>query len=525
MEIETSPTQQRDNDSMLSEETEVKFELPLLDNQNETIVATTSLSRDDISKVTRSTAEMSGSGGWSSSTLTLASDVVMEPLNDLGGESSHSQSSRWSNPNSLGASSNHSRRSQSNSLGGSSNHTHGSCDRSLGESSLSSFLSVLLEEEETRPHQISIVSDNPRPERKSIQELRLSFIRSAYKNDKPKCRWEYLTRDNNDREQLSMSKRRSKLEVRSSSFSGAISNTKQKISSVSLTSSPKETFTDKDGRKNAAKMFLRMPQRKNSPMNEAVQKKSIMSRCFNMSDTDLIILPMQPGSITPKKKAASSSFLSESEPKGLSRSGDHEANTGNATWSKTDLRERRRRNSNQFLDFLLESDAAAKSCWPSPLPSPSPSPLLTSNAFKLSQNQLADLSSSFYSLDDSSYEEDELDKESNEATTPPLERLSIHKPLRRSHSASATVSRQRQKEQKGCTRPPQIPTRYRSLYSPSPRKSPRQKAPQMKPPPPPTPPPPPPPLIQARPNFVLSPTAKSPPPVSLRKKSKKQSNE
>jgi len=438
-------------------------------------------SNDDSSNFTKLTTSLHGSSGWSSSTLSMTPDLIA-PLNDMAGESSHTHTSRRS---SLNGSSHHSRRSQSNSLGGSSHHTRGSCDRSVGESSLSSFLSVLLEEgegeEETRPREISIVPDNPRPEQRSIQELRLSFIRSAYKNDKPKDRWEYLTRDNNDREQMLRMKRRSKLEVRSSSFSGAISNTKHTFSSSSPTLSPNDSFSGKGRSQNTANMFLRMPQRKSSPMTEAVGKKSIMSRCVNMSDSDLIILPMQPGS------TLSTSKTSSPDNRGMSRFGVHKANSGNATWTKADVREQRKKNSNQFLELLLEPEGDAKSFWPSPLPSPSPHQT-SDSSMQISQRQLSDLANSFFSLDHSSDEEEETEEEKEddeEAIAAPMERLSISTPHLNPQGASSMSSRPRNMEEKSSSKPPQIPTRYRG----SPMNSPNQIKEQQKLPTPPPPPP------------------------------------
>jgi len=388
---------------------------------------------DDNSNYTNSTA--GDSGDWSSINSNMGSGVMTAPLNDLGGGSSQLEK---------------------NSLVGGSQDTRGSTsNNSWGESSLSSFLSVLLEDEETRPCEILIVPDNPKPEQRSIQDLRLSFIRSAYKNDKPKCRWEYLTRDNNDRDHMSRSRYRSKLEVRSSSFSGAISDTKMRPPSRSNGSS---NPNKKTGSSTAASMFLRMPQRKNSPMTEAVQKKSLMSR-YNMSDTDLILLPMQPGSgrDRDRSKNINASFSGEPQKQGLSRSGDHKASNGNASWGKTDLRERRRRNSNQFLDFLLEPDgAASSSCWPSPIPSPSPHRKTPSyNAFQISQRQIREMSTTMSF--DSSDSEDEQE---------PSERP-LSKPTRPNGS-----SKYRYKEdrvgytEKCCSKPPQKPIRHGCPMSP-----------------------------------------------------------
>jgi len=462
---------------------------------------------DDNSTYTKSTASVTlgVSESWNNSSCFSmnSSDVMMAPLNDLGGGSSHSL--RESNLNSLRGSSNHTKGSiDPNSLEGDSQHTQGS----KGESSLSSFLSVLLEQEATRPSNISIVSDNPRPKQRSIEDIRRSFIRLAYKNDKPKCRWDYLTRDNNDRDQMSRSRRRSKLEVRSLSFSGPISQELETLNipkRVNSNGSLESSGHKRAGKKNIDGMFLRMPQRKDSPMTEAVKKKSLMSRCVNMSDTDLIILPMQPG-LSPKKRRSKLQHPThyagnqisgpyQQPPPRLSRSGDHKANIGNAKWSKTDM-QRRRRNSNEFLDFLLEPESDGRSCWPSPLPSPSPN--IMRSAFQVSHRQLADLSTSFISLedyssgsdedsdDDDSYYEDVKDETKTAAPprpppppkmdSPPIKPASCSflpsktkkktKVPAKPSSCSKLPSRHRQQKQASSRLPPQIPIRNMSPNSP-----------------------------------------------------------
>lgn len=446
--------------------------------------------------------------------------VLMEPLNDLGMGSHHERASHSSL---LSPSHSERDRSHSSILSASSNQPRERDSvTSLGESSLSSFLSVLLEDEEAKPSEISIVSDNPKPEQKSVRDLRLSFIRSAYNSDKPKCRWEYLTRDNNDREKLARSTRRSKLETRSLSFSGAINETKQRLRRCSSNGSMNSVNSNNSKKKVSdavAGMFLRMPVRKNSPMSAAATKKSLMSR-VNMSDTDLVLLPMQPGtsSMTPKKtkrrssrssrssrksdKKSNSKSLDEPEspqPKGLSRSGDRKANNKNATWSKEDtMRERRRRNSNEFLDFLLEPESDNKSGWPSPIPSPafaSPRKL----ALGISQRQLEGLSPSVFSLGDdssssSSYEEDLKAIEIAAKKIPAPKRSSFSKQSnikkyhpRRSSECSqqsssgrtyhSTIRLKGERTPEKCSsRPPQLPTRLKTpttLYNSPSRKSPR----------------------------------------------------
>ena len=455
--------------------------------------------------------------------------MLMEPLNDTGSGLHHNRDSN----NSMGGS--FSTRETSN---------NSSCN-SFGESSLSSFLSVLLEDETTKLSDISIVADNPKPEQRSIRDLRLSFIQTAYKNDKPKCRWEYLTRDNNDREQLARSRRRSKLETRSESFSGPINETKQNIrfpSSNSNSSINSNNSKNSSSNKNDSVegMFLRMPVRKNSPMTEAAKKKSLMLR-LNMSDTDLALLPMQPGTscagFSPTKgkrnkrrprhcqhggsfsgepgdhsqshSHSHNSYSHNSHNKvGLSRSGDRKESIGNATWSKADtLRGRRRRKSNQFLDFLVEPESNANenaACWPSPLPSPAV-PSASHFALGVSQRQLQLANLSFLSLGESSEEEGEVKNkikmnkaEKKIPKSPPprpssFSKKNVMKQPRRSSDSSIKSSSRKHKDNNHkrnsistttktrspeicSSKPPQIPTRCTTPKSP--RGTIRRKKPQ-----------------------------------------------
>ena len=303
---------------------------------------------------------------------------------------------------------------------------HSMGDSSWGESSMSSFLSVLLEDEDVKLGEISIVTDNPKPEQQSVQELRKSFIQAAYNNDKPKCRWEYLTRDNNDREQLNRCRRRSMMESRSNSFSGPIEEAREKAPA-----NKKQHMIDSNG--NSTKsgsgsngiegMFLRMPVRHDSPISAAVKKKALMTRC-NMSDGDLSLLPIDPGDepITPRqrrgtKRITTASSKSTDEPredKGLSRSGDYKVSLGSAKRNKerkdTKFTQRRRRNSNEFLDCVMEPESDNMGCWPSPIAN-SAGLTTRNNNFQ----QLADLSM-LYESSESSNDDDEKDISKKPAT-------------------------------------------------------------------------------------------------------------
>ena len=434
-----------------------------------------SMSISDISNRSASGRSINSSMGH----IPTIHGTLMEPLNDMGSGSHHNRDSNSNN--SMGGSGSFSTRDASNKS---------SCNSSFGESSLSSFLSVLLEDEATKPSEISIVADNAKPEQRSIRDLRLSFIRTAYKNDKPKCRWEYLTRDNNDREQLARSRKRSGLETRSESFSGPINETKQKIRfpSSNSNSNMNNSKNSSSNKNNSVEgLFLRMPVRKNSPMSEAAKKKSLMSR-VNMSDTDLVLLPMQPGTscagFSPTKGKRSkrrprhcqhggsfsgepghhshNSYSRNSHSKvGLSRSGCHKESIGNATWSKADtMRDRRSINSNQFLDFLFEPESKANensASWPSPLPSPAvPSDSHFALGISQRQLQLANLSS--LSLGESSDEEGEnknkikMNKAEKKITKSPPPRPSSFskkngmKQPRRSSDSSIKSSRRKHKD-------------------------------------------------------------------------------
>mmetsp|Transcript_7929 Transcript_7929/g.23393 ORF Transcript_7929/g.23393 Transcript_7929/m.23393 type:complete len:365 (-) Transcript_7929:3978-5072(-) len=219
---------------------------------------------------------------------------------------------------------------------------------SFGESSLSSFLSVLFEDEENIEREISIVSDNAKPEKQSVRDLYQTFRQSALEHEKPKSRWDYITLDSSDH-LVSLSRRRNKLQVRSSSFSGRMSSTKRGVRMSNSFSS---------GQKNSTKsMFLRMPERKQSPTTNAEARKRAIAERFkrvNMSDSGLMHLPL------PSRNS------SGREGPRLTRAGEHEANTGNASWSSNDMRDRRKPKSNRFLDILLETDDRKVTSAPKP---------------------------------------------------------------------------------------------------------------------------------------------------------------
>lgn len=342
---------------------------------------------------------------------------------------------------------------------------------SLGESSLSSFLSVLLEDEEAAaPREISIVPDNPKPEQQSVRELRLSFIRSATKNDKPKCRWDYLTRDNNDREHLARSRRRSNMETRSASFNqfDQITSMKQhklRQPTRSCSASTKGTTASEKARKKSKEgMFLRMPVRKGSPNSEASKKKALMSR-VNMSDTDLLLLPMQlvgpdfsppkmarrrsslksNGSSHSRKSNRSSESLKSSGSRNRSNSSFHsdiddddddDVFRGNARWTKADTT--RSKKSNKLLDGLLVP--------PSPVPSPAV-PSKENASLGKAQRQLTNnlsnhmRSASLLGLSSESDEEDLKDDDSTTIPTGKAKRTSSRKKVSRRASGSLRSSR------------------------------------------------------------------------------------
>lgn len=208
---------------------------------------------------------------------------------------------------------------------------------SFGESSLSSFLSLLLEEDENSNREISIVIDNPRTEQRNVRDLRETLRLSAIESEKPKCRWDYLTRDNSDRDVVWHTRnRRGNLVARASSFSGAISNTKHKFrtSSNSSTGRPES----------AANVFLRMPQRRTSPIEGPKRRKKPMVDRFNMSDTNLMDLPLPCAASVHRRR--------------LARGCSNGASTENASWSTQDLRQRRQANSNRFLDTMMEPEGS-----------------------------------------------------------------------------------------------------------------------------------------------------------------------
>lgn len=257
---------------------------------------------------------------------------------------------------------------------GSSHHTANSTSQSsLGESSLSSFLSVLFEDDEMCNREIFIVPDNPKPEQRSIRDMHQSFALSALENERLNCRWgtsdgHYL---------MPLSRRRSGLlQRRSSSFSGMISNYKPSLRTSNSFSS---------GQNNgAASMVLRKPERKRSPTVDGVsQKKSILDRFSTVTVSDSMLmnlaLPRRSGNKPPPRRAAQSSRLT--------RAGDHEASTGNASWSNNDLLERKRRTSNLFLDLMMEPDGYAAD---------STAPPMTQSLSSLETDE--ELSSSFASV-------------------------------------------------------------------------------------------------------------------------------
>lgn len=293
--------------------------------------------------------------------------IEIEPLNDVMHYSPHS--------------SQHTAYSNSNSNGNSTSQ-----NSSIGESSLSSFLSILFEDDESNHRKICIVPDNPKPEQHIIRELHLSFLQSALENDKPKSRWDHITEDNRDNRrnkhsqhlmpssnslsrtrttQKRSSSSQSLLNIRSSSFSGRISNAKR-----GLRTSNSFSLGQSSNSNSAASMFLRMPERKGSPTtgDHSPKKLSTLAdRFVMMSDPGLVHLPMHlplPSRNNSNRtrnrnnSKSSSGRVAQSQSR-TNRFGDCEPSNnenGNASWSKEDVLERRKRNSNCFLDNLIELD-------------------------------------------------------------------------------------------------------------------------------------------------------------------------
>ncbi len=316
----------------------------------------------------------------------------------------------------------------------------GSCS-SIGGSSLTSFLSVLLEDEEAEPSEISIVSDNPKPEQRSMQKMRRSFL---HKNDKPKCRWDYLTRDSSNREHLDKYRRRSSaLGQRSHSFSDSLDGDKGKLrlpsrkSIDSLKDNNHDVYSTLNKKKSSDGMFLRMPVRKTSPTNS--KPKSLLSR-VNMSDTELLRLPLQADTAPrkPKKNSSTHSRTSTSSRRNKnSDDGSNENNTnGNATWNKQDTK---KKTGNQLLNMVLETDNDFSARPPSPLLSPEVAPPKVAS-LGIKQRKIGDhISKSLLSLDtttNSDEDEDTYEDLNDSRPVPPPKASSFSKHSRRSSTGS-----------------------------------------------------------------------------------------
>jgi hypothetical protein len=276
-------------------------------------------------------------------------------------------------------------------------------DSSFGNSSLSSFLSVLLEDEESS--EFLIVQDNPKvlaSEQRSIRDIRVAFSSNATElngdsnhsiprtTHKMKCRWDYLVREDSDNDLLSTSSRRSRRnmmapkqhtkqlagqQICSSSFSDAIPSTTVKKPDSrrrsasnggcydSATVSPGNSSTK--GNSNCNR-FLRMPRRQRSPTEDEIGKKSLYDR-LNQSDSDLLDTSIPMSARPPRSDSRNNNYYSSATSLGgrgygerrLKRSGTHEKSKANASWSKTDLRSIRNEEHNRFFDIMMEPDGDA----------------------------------------------------------------------------------------------------------------------------------------------------------------------
>jgi len=250
---------------------------------------------------------------------------------------------------------------------------------SFGNSSLSSFLSVLLEDEESS--EFLIVQDNPKvpaSEQRSIRDIRVAFSSNATElnddsNHKTKSRWDYLVREHSDNDLLYTSSRRSRRaghQIRSSSFSDAIPSTMVKMSELrrsasddSATVSPGDNSTKGNSNSNR---FLRMPRRQRSPTEDEIGKKSLYDR-LNQSDSALLDTRLPMPSRPPRRDSRNINYYSSATSLGgrgygerrLKRSGTYEKSNANASWSKTDLRARRNEEHNRFFDIMMEPDGDA----------------------------------------------------------------------------------------------------------------------------------------------------------------------
>jgi hypothetical protein len=277
-----------------------------------------------------------------------------------------------------------------------SDHNTQHTDNSFGNSSLSSFLSVLLEDEESS--EFLIVQDNPKvaSEQRSIRDLRVVF---SSNNMETKSRWDYLVREDSDNDLLFRSSRRSRRssmmtpkqhttkEIRSSSFSDAIPSTTMKkperrgkasndgrvYDSDSITVSPGNNSSTKCN--SNSNRFLRMPRRQRSPTEIEIGKKSLYNR-LNQSDSDLLDtrIPMSRLPRGSDGRNNNNNFYSAASLGGrgygerrLKRSSTHEKSQANASWSKADLRAKRNEEHNRFFDIMMEPDGDAAAGGASPV--------------------------------------------------------------------------------------------------------------------------------------------------------------
>jgi len=247
---------------------------------------------------------------------------------------------------------------------------------SFNNSSLSSFLSVLLEDEESS--EFLIVQDNPKlSEQRSIRDLRLPFSIEQKHNDKPKSRWDYLVKTGSDKDLLSSRRRNMKSsQLRSSSFSGAINSSrkpKRRNNNNNNSSSSSSSSNNKNcnsinnninGRSNSNK-FLQMPLRQESPTEDEMARKLLVDR-LNQSESDLHNMHI-PSSCRDRNnynnatnyngRRGQNSDCAELLRRSVSdRFGSNSSSrSANASWSTTKLRAKR----NEFFDRMIELDGDA----------------------------------------------------------------------------------------------------------------------------------------------------------------------
>jgi len=267
---------------------------------------------------------------------------------------------------------------------------------SFGNSSLSSFLSVLLEDEESS--EFLIVPDNPKlSEKRSIRDLRLPFSSEQGRDNKPKSRWDYLVKTGSDKDLSSPRRRNMKSsQLRSSSFSGAINSSRkpQLRTNNSFSSSNNKNSNNKNSNNNNnnvkggsnSNKFLQMPLRQESPTEDEMSRKLLIDR-LNQSESDLRNMQIPKSycrdrnnnnsndnatnyrnatSLVGRRRQdiESAELLRRSGP---DRFGSNSPRSTNASWSKAELQAKRNEESSLFFDMMMEPDGDAAAGATSPL--------------------------------------------------------------------------------------------------------------------------------------------------------------